>query len=184
MPSRAARGWRWAIRLDRRTRSRDLIRRFLERCDDFGGVPVFYEIGKARLHLYADFGLGFVKLGEEATVDLSQFTLDGGRAAKYRQALRQLEKDGASFRVLEPPEVAAVMGQLRDVSDDWLAAKASAEKGFSLGFFDEGYVSGFPVAVIERAGRILAFANIWRGANRRGAVRRSDALPPATRRRA
>ena len=66
----------------------DLIRRFLERCDDFGGVPVFYEIGKARLHMYVDLGLGFVKLGEEAKVDLTEFTLEGGRAAKYRQALR------------------------------------------------------------------------------------------------
>ena len=60
----------------------DLIRRFLERCDDFGGVPVFYEIGKAHLHLYADFGLTFVKLGEEAKVDLTTFTLEGGQASK------------------------------------------------------------------------------------------------------
>ena len=55
------------------------------------------------------------------------------------------------------------MPQLRAVSDDWLAAKASAEKGFSLGFFDEAYVSRFPVAVIEHGDRILAFANIWAG---------------------
>ena len=118
--------------------SSDLIRQFLERCDDFGGVPVFYEIDKARLHLYADFGLVFVKLGEAATVDLSRFTLEGGQASKHRQALRRLEKDGASFRVLEPHEVVAVIGQLRQVSDAWLAAKSTAEKGFSLGFFDDG----------------------------------------------
>jgi phosphatidylglycerol lysyltransferase len=100
-------------------------------------VPVFYEIGKTYLHLYADFGLGFVKLGEEAKVDLSHFTLEGGRAAKFRQAIRRLEKEGASFRVIEQPDVPLVLGQLRNVSDDWLAAKSSAEKGFSLGFFDE-----------------------------------------------
>ena len=107
-----------------------------------------------------------MKLGEEAKVDLTQFTLEGGRAAKYRQALRRLEKEGASFRVLQPSEVESVMPQLRNVSDDWLAAKSSAEKGFSLGFFDEAYVARFPVAVIERAGRIVAFANIWPGADR------------------
>ena len=43
--------------------------------------------------------------------------------------------------MLEPAEVPSVMPQLRAVSDDWLAAKATAEKGFSLGFFDEAYVS-------------------------------------------
>jgi len=49
------------------------------------------------------------------------------------------------------------------VSDDWLAAQSSAEKGFSLGFFDEAYLSRFPIAVIECGGRIQAFANIWAG---------------------
>ena len=58
-----------------------LVRLFLERCDDFGGVPVFYEVGKEGLHHYADFGLTFVKLGEEARVDLSSFSLEGRRPA-------------------------------------------------------------------------------------------------------
>ena len=140
-----------------------IVRQFLERCDDFGGVPVFYEVGRTHLHLYADFGLTFVKLGEEAKVDLTTFSLDGARAAKHRQVVRRLEKDGGSFRVLEPAAVLSAMTELREISDDWLAAKAGAEKGFSLGFFDEAYVSRFPVGVIERDGRIDAFANLWTG---------------------
>ncbi len=144
----------------------DLIRRFLDRCDDFGGVPVFYEIGTAHLHRYADVGLAFAKLGEEAKVDLTTFTLEGSRAAKYRQIIKRLEKDGGTFRVVEPADVPAILPQLRAVSDDWLAAKASAEKGFSLGFFDEAYVARFPIGVIERGGRIQAFANIWPGPQR------------------
>jgi phosphatidylglycerol lysyltransferase len=140
-----------------------LIRLYLERCDDFGGVPVFYEVGKGHLHRYADFGLTFVKVGEEARVDLSSFTLAGGHAARHRQALRRLEKSNCSFRVIEPAEIAAVLEQLRAVSDDWLDAKAGGEKGFSLGFFDDSYIVRFPVGVIERAGRIEAFANLWPG---------------------
>jgi phosphatidylglycerol lysyltransferase len=144
----------------------DLIRGFLERCDDFGGVPVFYEIGKVHLHRYADVGLTFVKLGEEARVDLTTFTTEGGHhASKYRQAIRRLEKDGWSFRVIEAALVPEVMAQLRAVSDDWLAAKSGAEKGFSLGFFDEAYLRRFPIGVIERSGRIVAFANLWPGAD-------------------
>ena len=94
---------------------------------------------RAHLHLYADFGLTFVKLGEEAKVDLTTFTLETGQAAKrYRQALRRLDKDGGVFRIVEPAGVPAIMSGLRTVSDDWLAAKAGGEKGFSLGFFDDG----------------------------------------------
>lgn len=143
-----------------------MIRQFLERADDFGGVPAFYEVGPAHLHRYADFGLTFVKLGEQAKVDLNAFSLDGGQAAKYRNAIRRLEKEGATFRIAERDEIPGLMPQLRDVSDDWLATQATAEKGFSLGFFDEAYLSRFPLALIERDGRVEAFANIWAGPRR------------------
>jgi phosphatidylglycerol lysyltransferase len=142
-----------------------LIRAFLERCDDFGGTPVFYEARKDYLHHYADFGLTFIKLGEEARVDLSAFTLEGGAAHRFRQALRRFEKADVVFRIVPPAGVAGIIQQLRRVSDDWLGHKG-AEKGFSLGFFDEEYLSRYPIAVIERQDRILAFANIWTGADR------------------
>jgi phosphatidylglycerol lysyltransferase len=144
----------------------DVVLLFLERCADFGGTPVFYEVTRTHLHRYADFGLTFVKLGEEARVDLTAFTLEGAGAAKYRQALRRLQKDGGTFRIIEPSDVPAILGELRAVSDDWLAAKAAGEKGFSLGFFDDGYLSRFPVAVIERDGQIQAFANVWQAGPR------------------
>jgi phosphatidylglycerol lysyltransferase len=144
----------------------DLLRRFLERCDDFGGLPVFYQVSKAQLHRYADFGLTFVKLGEEAMVDLTAFTLEGGQGYRNRQAVRRLEKEACTFRVIEAAAVPPIVDQLRAVSDNWLAAKATAEKGFSLGFFSEEYLARGPVAVVEREGRIQAFANVWPGPGR------------------
>ena len=144
----------------------ELIRAFIERCDDFGGTPVFYEVGQENLHQYADFGLTFVKLGEAAKVPLMDFTLEGSQGAKLRQVIRRLEKDGGTFRVVGAAEVPAVMSEIRAVSDDWLREKAAAEKGFSLGYFDANYLARFSLAVIERAGRILAFANVWQGSNK------------------
>ena len=141
----------------------DLIRLFIERCDDYGGVPVFYEIGAQHMHLYADFGFTFAKLGEEARVDLTTFTLEGSGAARYRQVIRRLAKDACTFRIVASGDAQPVMARLRAVSDDWLAAKGSAEKGFSLGFFAAAYLERFPIAVIERAGEIVAFANLWLG---------------------
>lgn len=143
-----------------------LIRRFLERADDFGGVPVFYEVRKEHLHTYADVGLTFVKLGEEARVDLRNFTLAGGQARGLRQTLRRFERDGATYRIVATRDTPPIMDQLRAVSDDWLARKSGSEKGFSLGFFDPEYVSRFPVAVVERGGRIVAFATLWPGPRR------------------
>ena len=144
----------------------ELVRLFLERCDDFGGTPVFYEIDPDYLHHYADFGLAFVKLGEEARVDLTRFSLEGSDGAKHRQVIRRLEKDGGTFRIVPCGEVPAILDQLEVVSNDWLDAKSGGEKGFSLGSFDREYLARFPVAVVEYRGRIVAFANLWAGAGR------------------
>ncbi len=141
----------------------ELIRLFIERCDDFGGTPVFYEVGRQYLHRYADFGLAFIKLGEEARVDLERFSLDGPQGSRFRQVIRRLDKDGGTFRVIPTTEVPRVIRQLRKVSDDWLAHKTGGEKGFSVGFFDSAYLERFPVAVVERDGSIIAFANVWPG---------------------
>jgi phosphatidylglycerol lysyltransferase len=142
-----------------------LVRQFLERCADFGGIPVFYQVSSEHLHRYADMGLTFVKLGEEARVDLAHFSIEGGTGKKFRNAINRVEREGGTFRVVPAADVAGVMGELRAVSDDWLAQRSGAEKGFSLGFFDPAYVSRFPAAVIERAGRVEAFATVWPGAN-------------------
>ncbi len=147
-------------------RAAGLIRDFLERCDDFDGTPVFYQVSKETLHDYADFGLTFVKLGEEARVPLADFTLEGGRGKPFRKVLHKLEADGASFRMIPAAEVPGLIAPLKEVSDQWLRGKATAEKGFSLGFFDPAYLARFPVAAIERTGRIQAFATVWPGPQR------------------
>jgi phosphatidylglycerol lysyltransferase len=141
----------------------DLVRRFLERCDDYAGRPVFYQVGKESLHHFADFGLTFVKLGEEARVPLRGFSLEGAERKPFRNALRRLEREGGTFRVLSREDVTAELDALRVVSDDWLSRRGASEKGFSLGFFQPEYVRRFPAAVIEKDGQIAAFASVWPG---------------------
>jgi phosphatidylglycerol lysyltransferase len=140
-----------------------LIRRFLDLVDDADGVPVFYQVRKDHLHHYADFGLVFAKAGEEALVALDAFSLDGGARKKMRFTYNKLWHDGATMRVVPVADVPALLPELRQVSDEWLKLKGTAEKGFSLGFFNEAYLARFPVAVMEVRGQIEAFANVWPG---------------------
>jgi len=60
-------------------------------------------------------------------------------------------------------DVPPLLPELHRVSDEWLAGRGTAEKGFSLGSFDERYLLRFPAAVLERDGRIEAFTNVWPG---------------------
>jgi phosphatidylglycerol lysyltransferase len=83
-----------------------------------------------------------------------------------RQYRRRAERDGIAFRILEPPEVSARMGELSAVSDHWLRAKQVVERQFSIGYFDPAYIRRFRCATVEEKndpGRLLAFANLLEG---------------------
>jgi phosphatidylglycerol lysyltransferase len=131
--------------------------------------------------LYIDLGLTLSKLGEEARVPLRVFSLEGPGRADLRQMHRRARRDGAEFEVVPRKHVPAIMPELRIVSECWMAEKQAGEKRFSLGYFDEHYLSHFDCAVVRRAGVIVAFANLWRaGVNMELSVdlmRYSDAAP-------
>ena len=130
--------------------------------------PLFYQISLEWIPPLHDRGYAFFKLGEEALVRLDRVTLDGHEGKLYRQILRRGERDGLRMRVVAPFEIAGLLPTLREISYDWLRAKAQRERQFSIGFFDEAYLQRFPCAIVERTadGRILAFANLLRGPHR------------------
>jgi phosphatidylglycerol lysyltransferase len=136
---------------------------FLENCDGMAVSPVFYQVKPQCLPLYIDLGLTLSKLGEEARVPLDAFSLEGAARADLRHAHRRANREGAQFEIVARANVAAILPQLRAVSDAWLAERNTAEKRFSLGFFDERYLTNFDCGVVRRAGAIVAFVNIWRG---------------------
>lgn len=126
----------------------------------------FYGVQPDQLPMYLDMGLVALKLGEVARVDLTAFNLDGPRRQPLRYADRRADKDGLVFEIVEAANVRPLLGELREVSDAWLQMKASCEKGFSLGYFEDDYVSRFDMAVMRWQGRIIAFANLWGSADK------------------
>jgi len=141
----------------------ELIWKFRELCDLHAGWPVFYQVQREHLHFYLDLGLTLLKIGEEARVRLEDFSLDGGTRKWMRKMQRKVEAEACSFEIV-PAE--PILPELRAISDTWLAEKKTREKGFSLGFFSESYVQRFPIAVVRRDGRIVAFANLWTSGDR------------------
>jgi phosphatidylglycerol lysyltransferase len=118
-------------------------------------------VGVAHLPLYIDLGLTLVKLGEEARVPLAGFSLEGPSRRGLRRTQRQMERDGVGFEVVPPERVPPLLPELRAISDGWLRAKRTREKGFSLGYFDEAYIARFPIALVRSHGIPVAFANVW-----------------------
>ncbi|PQA72277.1 lysylphosphatidylglycerol synthetase [Brucella oryzae] len=127
---------------------------------------VFYGVGPQSLPLFLDMGLVALKLGEVARVDLTNFSLDGPRRQPFRYADRKIDKDGLTFEIIPASDVLPLIPRLREISDAWLDFKSGSEKGFSLGYFDDEYMKRFDVAVLKQDGEIVAFANMWRGADK------------------
>lgn len=144
----------------------ELVWRFRELSERAEGWPVFYEVGHDTLYLYLDLGLTLLKLGEEARVPLARFSLEGKARSGLRYSHRRAEKEGCTFELVDTPAVAALLPELRRISDTWLAGKKTKEKGFSLGFFQPEYLRAAPVALVRHDGHIVAFANLWLGAER------------------
>jgi phosphatidylglycerol lysyltransferase len=144
---------------------RNLVWRFAEEADKAGARAAFYAIGAEMLPTYLDFGLAILKIGEVARVDLTAFTLDGQARQGFRYAQHRASREGIEFAILPKTKVPDVLPELKAVSDAWLATKVGQEKGFSLGRFEERYLAEFGCAVMRKDGEIVAFANLWRGAD-------------------
>lgn len=138
----------------------ELVWQFVGAARAGGGRAAFYQISPILLSACADVGLRAFKLGELAIIDLPQFEMKGSRFANLRQSYSRGLRDGLTFAVAPPEEVAAILPDLRTVSDGWLAHHDAKEKTFSLGAFEDGYVLAQPVGVVRLEDRIVAFATL------------------------
>jgi phosphatidylglycerol lysyltransferase len=123
-------------------------------------TPCFYEVSETHMHHYHDAGFALFKLGETAMVPLGGFTTEGKRGESLRHSINRARRDGAEFKLIEQPLDASLWPELRAISDSWLAGRHTAEKGFSLGNFNDAYLRRSAVAVITVQQRVVAFANL------------------------
>jgi phosphatidylglycerol lysyltransferase len=144
----------------------ELAWKFREWCDQHDGLPVFYQVDVENLPLYLDLGLTLLKLGDEARVRLPTFDIERSGYRDLRYGYRRSIREGGTFEVVPAARVPELMPELRAVSDAWLSDRNNAEKGFSIGYFDADYMSHFPCAIVRKEGRIIAFSNVWTGADK------------------
>jgi glycosyltransferase 2 family protein len=140
----------------------ELFWRFRELADAHAARAGFYGLGPDDLPDSVDLGLAIQKTGESAAVPLEAFSLAGRRREVLRRNWRKAGEGGAAFEVLPVGAAAAIMDELKAISDAWLSHHAGGEKSFSMGGFDPRYVAEFPVAVVRgEEGKIVAFATLW-----------------------
>ncbi|HEN9964382.1 TPA: bifunctional lysylphosphatidylglycerol flippase/synthetase MprF [Streptococcus agalactiae] len=138
---------------------REAIESFIDDADKLDYDLVFYSIGQKLTLLLHEYGFDFMKVGEDALVNLETFTLKGNKYKPFRNALNRVEKDGFYFEVVQSPHSQELLNSLEEISNTWLEGRP--EKGFSLGYFNKDYFQQAPIALVKNAEHeVVAFANI------------------------
>ena len=138
-----------------------LVREFERYCTDNGWGLGFHQALPDFLDVYQRLGFKKLKVGDDAIVDLTAFTLQGAAAKTLRSKVNLLEKAGIRTQYHDPPISGALMTQLKQVSDEWLDIPGRRERQFTLGMFDEEYIRETPAFTAQdSSGRVLAFVNI------------------------
>jgi phosphatidylglycerol lysyltransferase len=138
----------------------DLIWHFREAADRHNARIAFLGLRHAQLPVYLDLGLALTKLGEEAVVDLTHFTLDGATRRSLRQATHDARQAGLSVEIIAPADQEPLRAAIRALSDDWVARHGGIEPGFTSARLDDGSASGQTIAVLRQGENLLGFASL------------------------
>lgn len=162
------------------------IRQFVDFCSEQDWTIVFWQIRDRYAELYRKAGLHLLKIGEDAVVNVRNFTLKGGVMANVRTSAKRAEKDGVHVvfyheRVTDPELVA----QMEDISHYWLTCKGGTEMGFSMGrFTSQGEHQQLYALAVDEANKVHAFVSFVPIHGRQGwgldFMRRAEVCAPGT----
>ncbi|KUN86628.1 hypothetical protein AQJ66_11380 [Streptomyces bungoensis] len=96
-----------------------------------GWIPAVMGAGEEAGTVYARHGLDALELGDEAVVDVAEFTLEGRAMRTVRQAYNRVRRAGYRVRVRRHEDIPAQeMAYLVRRADDW--RDGATERGFSM----------------------------------------------------
>ena len=137
----------------------DAIKEFYDLADLYGYTLVFSGVDVILFQELHDMGYDFLKLGQDALVELGEFSLAGNKNKSKRQAVSRIDKAGYTFSIEAPPFTDELFKELKEISDEWLNGKR--EKGFCVGYFNKEYMEMDKIALVRNSeGEIKAFATI------------------------
>lgn len=159
-----------------------LVQEFDLFCSENGFVSIYYRIPLNSVELYKSLGKKTIPVGEEAIVDLTGYTLEGGKMKATRSAINRLTAEGYEIKVYEPPLREGLMQKLEHVSDNWLLSLGQKEVAFTQGVFDKGILKEQVIITVEdQEEKVHAFLNLVpdfvKGESTYDLIRKGDDAP-------
>ena len=114
-----------------------MLNAFSMYCRRLGLKTAYYRVDECSLGYFETLKMKKILIGQEAVMDIENFSLEGKNKKALRNSLNSLAKKGYSITTFVAPLPDLLVEQLRLVSDEWLATFDKSETIFSQGMFDE-----------------------------------------------
>ena len=138
-----------------------VLREFDRHCHKMSLKTAYYRVDETGISYFNYLKKRKLLIGQEAVLELDQFTLEGREKKSLRNALNSLQKKGYIASVCPAPLQKELVRELKHVSDEWLEHYEKKEIVFSQGIFDEKEIIKQDVIIIrDEMEKLKAFLNI------------------------
>jgi phosphatidylglycerol lysyltransferase len=141
-------------------RRAELVTNFTSWVREHRQTVCYLPISAKSLTLYQQAELRCAQIGASAVVDIKKFLDETAKNKWWRWRLNKSAKSGYVYRISNAPHASALLDELKDVSDRWLAENGRQEHSFALGYFDTNYLQQCTIHYLaDGGGRVVAFTN-------------------------
>lgn len=138
-----------------------VLEEFEHQCRKMGLRPAFYRVDEDSTYYFSHLKKKKMLIGQEAIMDIRDFTLSGKDKKSLRNGLNSLANKGYVTAFHAAPQSPAMLRALKAVSDEWLHQYEVKELTFSQGLFDEDVIRNQDIITVTDAeGKVAAFLNI------------------------
>ncbi|MCX6250099.1 MAG: phosphatidylglycerol lysyltransferase domain-containing protein [Bacteroidetes bacterium] len=138
-----------------------IVRKFDDFCQDNGLKSFYFRVPEEYIPTYYMLDKKSLLIGQEAIIDLRNFTLEGGTKKSIRNACNKMLETGYFSRLYLPPVKEGVLQKIKAVSTEWLEDNEFHEMVFSQGMFRIEELQQHTVMTIEnKEEKVVAFLNI------------------------
>ncbi|GAA0950866.1 bifunctional lysylphosphatidylglycerol synthetase/lysine--tRNA ligase LysX [Kribbella koreensis] len=107
------------------------IQRWLAEAQNYGWSPAVLSASEEAAHAYVDAGLRALAMGDEAIIDVADFTLEGRTMRPVRQAVTRAQRAGYHAEVVRHGDLSPeALSEYVKLAEKWRGAQT--ERGFSM----------------------------------------------------
>ncbi|MEO8405093.1 MAG: flippase-like domain-containing protein, partial [Chitinophagaceae bacterium] len=139
----------------------EVLMEFDRHCRKMGLKPAFYRVDENSLTWFNQLKKQKILIGQEAILEINNFSMEGKDKKAFRNALNSLQKKGYAVATHKAPQDIAFLQKLKSVSDEWLENFNKKELVFSQGMFNEKELLQQDIITLQdTSGSVKAFLNI------------------------